>query len=254
MEALNLNSRVVQLQYPHPSYKSSLTLKERTQRVLIPKLNEINEEYGLEEYSNWQENILSTHHDSSTPVLSRSPPIEQQFVTSDINQIDIFEEPNHYMKEVQLLPETTQHIIDLRSLRDTLGPDCGNFDCSPFRHVYNYESRFDQDSALNSTILSYIDDIPFVFEQELEYQELSKVISKWDALMFYLFGRDKYRFFELSKKREQFHSLPCKAMTKPLVFPGYEEDEPSDSSLNNSNSAEIIECVDLEYSSLNDLV
>lgn len=99
----------------------------------------------------------------------------------------------------------------------------GSFDCPPFFHTYDYESRLEA-GDFESVLFKIVDDeaknTKPVFQRELEYQELKKFVSKADYARYYIFGIDKSGFFKLKNERELFKESALSAYTSPLKICG----------------------------------
>ncbi|CCK71254.1 Isc10p KNAG_0G01970 [Huiozyma naganishii CBS 8797] len=91
-----------------------------------------------------------------------------------------------------------------------------NNDCTPLVHMNNYEYRFDDNGVHDDMLLRETGRKCNVFPEEMEYNELHSVISKWDWLKYHLFGIDKFDFFELHERRKQFYACPWNYSRIPL--------------------------------------
>lgn len=240
MQTVNLNLKTPIIQAPKPIYKGKPRLRgysnEQRFNSTIEFIDENDSLYDL--YVNGLDEFNSVSTDGplsrieSQSCLSNCSHISNVEVFNRINQ-SLNNANNEYVQELSyiveeadqesVIPKDTPFIIDLSMLRESSTSYVQNqFDCSPFRYVCNYENQLDQSGVIDSVIANSIEDKILMFPQELEYQELSKLISSMDKIMYYLFGKDKFNFFQLSKQRDHFYDFPFLSLMKPLVFPGYE--------------------------------
>lgn len=97
--------------------------------------------------------------------------------------------------------------------------DGRGIDFPPFYRVYDYESRFDEEDMIplmieNDTIFRKK---PMKFGKELEYRALRKSVKRIDYLLYYLFGVDRYGYFQLHNERQSFYNFPMKHYIEPLI-------------------------------------
>lgn len=96
-----------------------------------------------------------------------------------------------------------------------------SFDCVPLYNTYNYENKIekdDYDSIASAMIEDEINGTKPVFSKELEFQELSKLITTKDKIFYYLFGLDNSGYFHLRDKREIFNISPIIKYTSSLAY------------------------------------
>ncbi|QLQ82441.1 hypothetical protein HG537_0H02030 [Torulaspora globosa] len=106
--------------------------------------------------------------------------------------------------------------------------DDRGFDCQPFFHCYNYESRFEKDdceSIINKLVIDEMNNKQPVFQKELEFLEIQKMIRRSDYLMFYLLGIDRLGYFKLKQERDSFRNSLCEAYTTSLRYKDTESSE-----------------------------
>lgn len=240
MQSVNLNLKPSILKPPKPIYKGELRLKEYSNKQKSNSdIQLLDENFELYDFY-----VNGTKEFNQVLTKEAVPNIGPQSCSSDYSNITDVEEciqmnrsmndfEDRYVQDLsyiveeedqeRMIPNDNRFVIDLSMLRESSNSyDQSHFDCSPFRNVYNYENRLDQSGAIDSVISNSVEDKILIFPQELEFQELSRTISSMDKLMFYLFGKDKYNFFQLSKQRDQFYDFPFLSIMKPLIFPGYE--------------------------------
>lgn len=102
------------------------------------------------------------------------------------------------------------------------------FDCQPFYHIYDYENRLEADdyeSILHQMVEDELNNQRPVFEREMEYQELKKMVGFTDYILHYLFGIDKLQFFQLKEERDKFQEYTYESYTRPLNYPEIEGEE-----------------------------
>ncbi|KAK5773655.1 Isc10p PWA37_004932 [Arxiozyma heterogenica] len=240
MQTVNLNLKTPIIKTLKPIYKGKPRLKDYSDKQKsnsnIQFIDENDELYDL--YVHGLDEFNSLLMDESLSRIGQHSCFSNCLNTSNV---EVFNEMNpslsniddgHIQELSYIVEEESQErifssnnsfIIDLSMLHESSNSFGQNqFDCSPFRYVCNYENQLDQGGVINSIISNSIGDKMLMFPQELEYQELSKLISNMDKMMYYLFGKDKFNFFQLSKQRDQFYDFPFLSLMKPLVFPGYE--------------------------------
>ncbi|QLL32034.1 hypothetical protein HG536_0C02020 [Torulaspora globosa] len=106
--------------------------------------------------------------------------------------------------------------------------DVRGFDCQPFFHCYNYESRFEKDdceSIINKLVTDEMNNRQPVFQKELEFLEIKKMIRRTDYLMFYLLGIDRLGYFRLKQERDSFRNSLSEAYTSSLRYKDNESSE-----------------------------
>lgn len=109
--------------------------------------------------------------------------------------------------------------------------DDRGFDCQPFFHTYNYESRFgrdDYESVINKLIADEMNNTRPVFQEELQFLEMQRMLKSSDYIMFYVFGIDRLGYFKLKRERETFQSSFFEAYTRSLRY-GENDSSESDS-------------------------
>lgn len=240
MQTVNLNLKTPIIKTLKPIYKGKPRLKDYSDKQKsssnIQFIDENDELYDL--YVHGLDEFNSLLMDES---LSRIGQHSCFSNCSNTSNVEVFNEMNPslnniddgYIQELSYIVEeesqekifssNNSFIIDLSMIHELSNSFGQNqFDCGPFRYVCNYENQLDQGGVINCIISNSIGDKMLMFPQELEYQELSKLISSMDKIMYYLFGKDKFNFFQLSKQRDQFYDFPFLSLMKPLVFSGYE--------------------------------
>ncbi|CDF87382.1 BN860_05116g1_1 [Zygosaccharomyces bailii CLIB 213] len=103
-----------------------------------------------------------------------------------------------------------------------------DFDCQPFYHVYDYENRLEADdyeSILHQMVEDDLKNERPVFDRELEYQELKKIVGTTDYILYYFFGIDRLQFFQLKQERDKFQTYTYESYTRPLNYSTPAEDE-----------------------------
>ncbi|CCF56563.1 hypothetical protein KAFR_0B02660 [Kazachstania africana CBS 2517] len=94
----------------------------------------------------------------------------------------------------------------------------GKFDCHPFFHCVDYESKFDTDDILELIVNDEINDVVPIFDRELEFKELEMKTSKFDCVVHFLLGVDTTGYFELKKQRSLFLESPWRQYIEPLRY------------------------------------
>lgn len=126
-----------------------------------------------------------------------------------------------------------------------------SLDYPPFFRARDYESRLERDdyeSIIHKMIDSELSNKRPVFQKELEFQELQKMVGKSDYLLYYVLGIDKLGFFELKNERDAFRGNLRDMYTSPLR---YVENSSSGSSEVTDESGEnsfLEEGLDIEHS------
>lgn len=241
MDELNLNQKPTIIKFPQPIHKGNPKLKEYATKIPISYIKPRNEAFELYDlYNNRQTEESQPQSPLKNPVqiqehlpsvLSESSQLLRSPSVSPVKkkQINNILEPKKRTKEVLRegisVEQHQSRFIDLSSLQETIGYRNLNFDCGPFRNVYNYESQYDPSGAIKYLFSDHKDDLKIIFPEELEYKERSEFISMLDKILYYLFGIDKYQFFELSSRRDRFYSFPTVALTQPFNHPDDENDE-----------------------------
>lgn len=116
-------------------------------------------------------------------------------------------------------------ILDLSNERTF---DDRGFDCQPFFHCYNYESHFEKDdceSIINKLVIDEMNNRQPLFQKELEFLEIQKMIRRTDYIMFYLLGIDRLGYFKLKQERESFRNSLREAYTSSLKYKDSESSE-----------------------------
>lgn len=122
----------------------------------------------------------------------------------------------HLEEDLTDIPLQEEVKIDLSAVSKFY--DGRGIDFPPFYRVYDYESRFDEEDMIplmieNDTIFRRK---PMKFGKELEYRALRKSIKRIDYLLYYLFGVDRYGYFQLHNERQSFYNFPMKHYIEPL--------------------------------------
>lgn len=107
------------------------------------------------------------------------------------------------------------------NLLDVSGYCDQNFDCQPFFHAHDYESRLEKDdyeSIINQMIEGEMNNTRPVYQRELEFQELEKLVKKSDYILYYALGIDKLGYFKLRNERNAFREDLCATYTAPLCY------------------------------------
>lgn len=127
---------------------------------------------------------------------------------------------------VPVLPYVEEDLTDI-PLREEIKIDLSavsklydrrGIDFPPFYRVYDYESRFDEEDMIPLMIEN--DAVfrrkPMKFGKELEYRALRNTVKRIDYLLYYLFGVDRYGYFELYNERQSFYNFPMKHYIEAL--------------------------------------
>lgn len=147
--------------------------------------------------------------DIETQFIPESPSLEHTLAATSVNAPPLLKE----------FEENSLDLLNVSKFADR------SFDCPPFFHAYDYESRLDPEdygSVLFKAIYDEIRGEKLVFQRELEYQELRESIGKVDYIMYYIFGSDKTGFFELQRERTMFQESTIQTYTSPLRNPEQE--------------------------------
>lgn len=111
-------------------------------------------------------------------------------------------------------------ILQISNCDDFAFEDRG-FDCQPFFHSYNYESRYGRDNyeyIINRLVHDDMNNKRPIFQKELEFIELKKMVTRTDYILFYLLGVDRLGYFKLKQEREFFHHSLYEAYTSSLRY------------------------------------
>ncbi|CAL9738326.1 hypothetical protein MOSE0_N08724 [Monosporozyma servazzii] len=240
MHELNINLKPTIVNSPKPIYKGNLRPKEYSTKIPLSHIKPTYEDFELydlyidrqiEELQPQPQQKHSVIQEYSPSVISESSQSWRNPAVSPLKkkQLDSNLESKKRTKVlgtegVPIEPDQPR-IIDLRFQREIIGPRNFNFDCGPFRNVYNYESQYDQSGAIEYLFSDPKEGLKLIFPEELEYKERSEFITILDKIIYYLFGIDKYQFFEMSLRRDRFYSLPTVALTQPFNHPEDENDD-----------------------------
>lgn len=137
-------------------------------------------------------------------------------------------------------------------MSDTSDSGMENFDCQPFFHAHDYESRLEKDdyeSIINKMILGEMNNKHPIYQRELEFQQLQKMVGKSDYVMYYIFGIDKMGFFRLRSERNAFLENVCDTYTHPLRYGESKSSSSSDRTDGEDNDSKLDEELNANHSS-----